>query len=82
MSVSGTKNFEVAPRFFKNMSIPDEDIHTPPLIFRSKCTVQHPVLRHAQAMLFSCHTISSLMTITMNAVSIRVKITSQAVTAW
>jgi hypothetical protein len=39
---------------------------------------QHPVLRHAQAMLFSSPTISSLMTITMNDVSLRVKITSKA----
>jgi hypothetical protein len=33
-------------------------------------------------MLLSSHTISTLMTITMNAVPLRVKITSQAVTAW
>ena len=75
MSISGTKNFEVAPRFLKNMSVPDEDIHTPPL---SSLPLQHPVLRHAQAILFSSHTISSLMIVTMNAASLRVKITSQS----
>jgi hypothetical protein len=57
-------------------------LYVPSLRSTCKCMFQHPVLRHAQAMLFSSHKISSLMTITTNDVSLRVKITSQAVTAW